>query len=98
MLDKINIYRAVFENAPDLVIAVDRDGRILRVNFEAERALCYGKNELIGLEVEILIPSRFVVGHVENREKILRCAASTDDQWGRARNFSPSEKTEPNFP
>lgn len=64
----MDMYRSVFDNAPDSVILVDKQGRIVSVNFECERAMGYGKGELMGVKIETLIPSRFAEGHVQLRE------------------------------
>src|SRR5271157_143176 len=53
------IYRTLFESAPDALLAIDRNGRILEVNAEAERRFGYSREELIGESVEKLIPTRF---------------------------------------
>src|SRR5271167_2541465 len=53
------IYRTLFESAPDALLAIDRNGRILEVNAEAERRFGYSRVELIGESVEKLVPTRF---------------------------------------
>jgi PAS domain S-box-containing protein len=60
-------YRGLVETAPDAVIAVDRDGRIVLVNAQAERLLGYDRAELVGQPVELLVPE-----HARDRHPDLR--------------------------
>lgn len=58
----------VFELAPDATLFVDAGGRIIEANTKAEEMFGYGRGELIGQRVEVLIPERFASGHVRHRE------------------------------
>jgi PAS domain S-box-containing protein len=51
--------RALFESAPDPIVVVDAEGRVERVNRQAEVMFGYQRSELIGQPVEMLIPQRF---------------------------------------
>ena len=55
------------EAAPDAVIIVDQDGKIVRVNGQTERMFGHGREELMGQEVEILMPERFRNSHPGHR-------------------------------
>ncbi|MDE1929157.1 MAG: response regulator, partial [Burkholderiales bacterium] len=46
----------IIENAPDAMILVDARGRLTRVNERAEQMFGYGRDELVGQPVEILVP------------------------------------------
>src|SRR5690606_31142814 len=56
-------FPAFLEAAPDAMIILGQDGRILLVNGQAERLFGYERTELIGLPVEILIPERYREKH-----------------------------------
>ncbi|HUI05899.1 MAG TPA: PAS domain S-box protein [Verrucomicrobiae bacterium] len=59
--------RTLFESVPDPVVVVDADGRIVRVNQQAEVMFGYQRSELIGQAVEMLIPERFRDSHERHR-------------------------------
>jgi PAS domain S-box-containing protein len=62
------LFHRIFEVFPDGVLSVDHEGRITQANGQAERMFGYGKSELLGCFVEMLIPGRFAAGHVGHRE------------------------------
>jgi PAS domain S-box-containing protein len=55
--------QAILESAPDAMVVVDRERRIQFVNSQTERIFGYQRADLIGREIEILIPERFREGH-----------------------------------
>jgi PAS domain S-box-containing protein len=65
-------YRAVFMNAPDGILLVDRQGRVVEANREAERLFGYGPGELVGIEVESLVPPEVRGDHQAHREAYAR--------------------------
>jgi PAS domain S-box-containing protein len=54
---------AMLDAAPDATVCVDGDGRITLVNAQAERQFGYGRDELVGQAVEVLIPDAVKAGH-----------------------------------
>ena len=52
-------YKKLLEAAPDAILEVDRQGRIVLVNVQVERLFGYTRAELLGKPIEILIPARF---------------------------------------
>ena len=60
-------YLAIFEAAPDGILVVDADGRILDVNPAAERMFGYEREEFLGAEVETLVPEGARETHVDER-------------------------------
>jgi PAS domain S-box-containing protein len=59
----------LLESVPDAVVAVGRDGAIELVNREAERIFGYGRDELLGEPVEMLVPARHRDEHLAQRER-----------------------------
>jgi len=57
----------LLNSMPDGIVIVDTEGRIVAVNSQAEILFGYGRQELIGQAVEILIPSRFGRAHLKHR-------------------------------
>ncbi|MGH9940932.1 MAG: PAS domain S-box protein [Pyrinomonadaceae bacterium] len=49
----------IFEHAPDTIVVIDRHGRIERVNAQAELMFGYQSDELLGRQIEELLPERF---------------------------------------
>jgi protein-histidine pros-kinase len=61
-------FRGFLESAPDAIVIVDQSGHIMLVNGQTERLFGYGRRELLGQPVEILIPARFRERHAEHRK------------------------------
>ena len=61
-------YRKLLEAAPDAILEVDRQGRIVLVNLQAERLFGYTRAELLGNRIEFLLPDRFRGRHPGHRD------------------------------
>jgi len=61
-------FRLMMEAAPSAMVMIDRHGKIVMVNAQAERAFGYARGELVGQPVEILVPERFRGHHPELRD------------------------------
>ena len=62
-----DLFRALFEAAPDAMIVVDRQGVIVLTNAHAERLFGYGAGTLAGLPVEALLPAALKQAHIAHR-------------------------------
>jgi PAS domain S-box-containing protein len=60
--------RAVLEAAPDAMLVVNRAGKIVAANRQAQKLYGYSHEHLIGSVVESLIPSRLRDRHRQHRE------------------------------
>ena len=60
-------FRALFELAPDAMVIVDHRGVIRLVNGQTEEMFGYGRGELVGRPLEILLPERFRGEHPGHR-------------------------------
>jgi PAS domain S-box-containing protein len=60
-------FRILLESAPDAIVLVDSDGRITLVNRRAEELFGYAPEELLGRNVEMLVPERLRSSHVLHR-------------------------------
>jgi PAS domain S-box-containing protein len=60
-------FAGLLEAAPDAMVCVDADGRIALVNAQTERLFGYGRDELVGQPVEMLVPDAARDAHPGHR-------------------------------
>src|SRR5579864_5026661 len=61
------VFRALAESAPDGIVLVNQEGRIILVNLQTEKLFGYGREELLDKPLEILIPERLRGRHRGHR-------------------------------
>lgn len=60
-------FRHVVEAAPNAMVMVDSEGRIVLVNVQTEKLFGYPREELFQKSIETLVPERFSTGHQGHR-------------------------------
>jgi PAS domain S-box-containing protein len=86
--------QALLDLLPDTAILVDREGRIVQANQQAEVVFGYGSSELLNQPVEVLMPERFRQQHVGERQRyVLQPTKRVMGQrgvelWGRRKDGS----------
>jgi PAS domain S-box-containing protein len=72
--------QALFDAWPDAAVILDRAGRIRCINPSAQLLFQYEIDEIKGQPVEVLIPARFRIRHIADREILMR--DGTVERWG----------------
>jgi PAS domain S-box-containing protein len=86
-------FRQVVEAAPNAMVMIDASGRIEMVNAQTERVFGYGRADLLGQKIEILLPERFRIHHPNLRDSFFldpdsRPMGVGRELFGRHRNGS----------
>lgn len=62
-------FRHLLEAAPDAILEIDGDGRIVLMNAATQRLFGYSREELFDKNVDILVPDEARVRHTQHRAK-----------------------------
>ncbi len=74
MPPEVDTFRALFEAAPDAIVVVDSQGRMVLLNPNAERLFGFAPGELQGQLVEVLVPDALHAAHRRHREAYMATA------------------------
>jgi protein-histidine pros-kinase len=66
------LFRIFLDAAPDAVVIADDAGHIVLVNSQTEKLFGYERTELLGSQVEALIPERLIASHQHYRASFSR--------------------------
>lgn len=61
-------FRALLESAPDAVVIVNDQGKIVIVNSQTEKVFGYPREDLLGQSLEMLMPQRYQNKHADQRK------------------------------
>jgi PAS domain S-box-containing protein len=91
--DSEGLQRGLFEFAPDAILVADETGRMVQVNTQAETLFGYGREELLGRPIEVLLPDRFAARHAQYRKTYIampevRSMGAGLELYGRRRDGS----------
>jgi len=89
-------FRATVESAPTAMVMIDAAGSIVLVNAETEKLFGYPRQELLGRNVETLLPERFRFGHPQLRTEFF--ASPEARRMGAGRDLFGLRKDGSEFP
>src|SRR5579871_6839158 len=65
-------FRGLLDAAPDAMVIIDREGRIVLTNSQTEALFGYARDELVGRLIETLVPARYHGAHPKHRSDYFR--------------------------
>lgn len=66
-VNKLSMFQEIIESAPDAMLVVDSGGIIILVNRRVEVMFGYSREDLLGHEVEVLVPKSLRAVHRQQR-------------------------------
>lgn len=69
--ESFNLFQAIIEQAPDAMIYADRSGTIRIWNRGAEAVFGYAAEEVVGKNLDVIIPARFRRAHWDGFNKAI---------------------------
>ncbi|MBL7687448.1 MAG: PAS domain S-box protein [Bdellovibrionaceae bacterium] len=76
-------FRGVIEAAPNGLLMVDQRGKVILCNTEFEKLFGYSRDEVIGRDMDFLVPERFRRGHPASRSGFFQSPVSRQMGAGR---------------
>lgn len=69
-------FESLFSMAPDAIIVVGGDGRVLTANERAQKLFGYSRQEFQGLQIETLVPASARPAHAQHRANFARAPST----------------------
>lgn len=89
-------FSSLFEFAPNGVAVVDSEGLIVLKNAQMQKMFGYSPSEMIGQQIEMLVPNRFRVEHLKQRQSF--AGAPEPRPMGMGRDLYARRKDGTEFP
>ncbi len=97
LMDSEETFRSIFASAPEGILIADDKGKIVRYNQTLADMMGYDTSELIGKEVEVLIPPELRKGHVKYRKDFQK-NEKNNREMGAGRDLNAVRKNGELFP
>lgn len=86
-------FRLVIDGSPTAVLMVDGDGCVTLANAQAERVFGYSRAELLGANIDMLLPEKSRLDHAANRREFfekpdIRTVGAARELYGRRKDGS----------
>lgn len=65
-------FQSLLDAAPDAIVIVDGEGKIVLVNQQVEKSFGYAREEILGKSVEFLVPEHLWIAHAKHRAQFMR--------------------------
>ena len=89
-------FEQLVELAPDAMVFVDSEGTIRRINRQLEVLFGYDRDELVGEQLDLLVPERYRQGHAAHRAGF--AAHASMREMGRSTDLQARRKDGSEFP
>lgn len=89
-------YKNLLESAPDAIVTVDTYGKITGINKRGTELFQYIQDELLGKQIEVLIPKRYSLNHQRDRESFIDQPKTRE--MGEGRELFAKRKNGEEFP
>jgi protein-histidine pros-kinase len=89
-------FRSLVEGAPDAIVGMDADGKMVLVNAETERVFGYPRAELLHQPIELLVPIPLREAHVQHRIHYVKSPSTR--LMGAGKNLTGRRKDGTEFP
>ena len=94
--EMVTKYKSLLDATPDCLLISNRGGQIVLVNKVAEKTFGYTPDELIGQQIELLIPDRYRTKHIVHRQQY--CEKPSTRSMGLGLELSAKHKDGHEFP